>query len=162
MNMKIRPDVVRGVREICAKHKDEPSPLLVVLSEIQKKYGYIPVEVQEIVSDEMGIPISDIYGVVTFYSFFSLNPMGKYVINVCLGTACYVKNSQSVLEKMETSLGIKAGETTPDGLFTIEAVRCMGSCALAPAVSVNGKVYPNVSPTQVDKILAEYRDKENK
>ena len=158
--MKIRPEVVSYVREICHQHKDEPSPLVVILEEVQKKYGYVPVELQEVISEETGVPAAEIYGVVTFYSFFSLTPKGKYVVHVCLGTACYVKNSQSVLDKLATILGIKPGQTTEDGLFTIEAVRCMGACALAPAVSVNNKVYPHVTPAQVDKIIAEYRAKE--
>lgn len=133
---------------------------MLILSDIQHKYGYIPLEIQEVVSEETGIPVADIYGVVTFYSFFSLNPKGKYVIGVCLGTACYVKNSQSVLDKLQSLLGIKAGETTEDGLFTIEAIRCIGACALAPAVSVNGKVYSKVTPKIVDEIVKEYRSKE--
>ena len=125
--MKIRSEVEADVRAICASVKDEPSPLMIVLSAIQKKYGYIPLEVQEVVSQEMGIPVAEIYGVVTFYGFFSLNPKGKYVIGICLGTACYVKQSQLVLDKFSSLLGIKPGETTEDGLFTIDAVRCLGA-----------------------------------
>ena len=160
--MKIRLEVIKDVREICQQHKDEPSPLIVILEEVQKKYGYVPVELQEVISEETGVPAAEIYGVVTFYSFFSLTPKGKYVIHVCLGTACYVKNAQSVLDKLCTILGIKPGQTTEDGLFTIEAVRCMGACALAPAVSINGRVFPRVQATEVDKILNEYRSKEGK
>ena len=107
--MKIRSEVEADVRAICASVKDEPSPLMIVLSAIQKKYGYIPLEVQEVVSQEMGIPVAEIYGVVTFYGFFSLNPKGKYVIGICLGTACYVKQSQLVLDKFSSLLGIKPG-----------------------------------------------------
>ena len=103
------------------------------------------------------LPSHPLHCVVTFYSFFSLNPKGKYVIGICLGTACYVKNSQQVIDKFSTLLGIKAGETTKDGLFTIEAIRCIGACALAPAMSVNGKVFPKVTPDQVGKIIEEYR-----
>ena len=112
---------------------------------------------QEIVSKKTGIPVAEIYGVVTFYSFFSLKPKGKYVLGVCLGTACYVKNSQAIIDKFAALLGIAPGETTDDGLFTIEAVRCIGACALAPAMSINGKVYPKVTPDQVGKIIDEYR-----
>jgi len=158
--MKIKLEVINDVRSICASYKDEPSPLMLILSDIQHKYGYIPLEIQEVVSEETDIPVADIYGVVTFYSFFSLDPKGKYVIGVCLGTACYVKNSQNVLDKLETVLGIKAGQTTEDGLFTIEAIRCIGACALAPAVSINGKVYSQVTPKMVDEIINEYRSKE--
>ena len=160
--MKIRLEVIKDVREICQKHKDEPSPLIVILEEVQEKYGYVPVELQEVISEETGVPAAEIYGVVTFYSFFSLTPKGKYVIHVCLGTACYVKNAQAVLDKLCAVLKIQPGQTTEDGLFTIEAVRCMGACALAPAVSVNGKVFPRVKATEVDKIIKEFRDQEGK
>lgn len=159
--MQIKAEVRKGIIDICQEHLDEPSPLMVVLEEIQKKYGYIPLEVQEIVSEQTGIPVSEIYGVVTFYNFFSLTPKGKYVIGVCLGTACYVKNSQTIIDKFIDLLKIKPGQTTPDGLFTIEAIRCMGACALAPAVSVNGKVYPMMSVDNVANVIKEYRDKEN-
>ena len=155
--MNIKPEVVKGVEEICDSFANEPSPLMMILSAIQKKYGYIPLEVQEIVSEKTGIPVAEIYGVVTFYSFFSLNPKGKYVLGICLGTACYVKNSQQVVDKFSALLGIEPGQTTEDGLFTIEAIRCIGACALAPAMSINGKVYPKVTPDQVGKIIEEYR-----
>ncbi|MCR4562784.1 MAG: NAD(P)H-dependent oxidoreductase subunit E [Bacilli bacterium] len=158
--MPIQEEARKGIIEICESHKNEPSPLMVVLEEIQKKYGYIPLEAQEVVSKEMNIPVAEIYGVVTFYNFFSLTPKGKYVIGVCLGTACYVKASQAVIDKFATVLGIKPGETTEDGLFTIEAIRCMGACALAPAVSVNGKVYPMLGVDGVVKVIDEYRQKE--
>lgn len=158
--MAIRPEVVKGVEAICDKYASEPSPLMMILSAVQKEYGYIPLEVQEIVSAKTGIPVAEIYGVVTFYSFFSLKPKGKYVLGICLGTACYVKNSQQVVDKFSTLLNIGPGETTEDGLFTIEAIRCIGACALAPAMSINGKVYPKVTPADVEKIIAEYRNKE--
>ena len=158
--MAIKPEVVKGVNDICDKYANEPSPLMMILSAIQKEYGYIPLEVQQIISDKTGIPVAEIYGVVTFYSFFSLEPKGKYVVGICLGTACFVKNSQQVIDKFSTLLGIKAGETTKDGLFTIEAIRCIGACALAPAMSINGKVYPKVTPDQVGKIIDEYKKME--
>ena len=128
-----------------------------ILSAIQNEYGYIPLDVQEIVSREIGVPVAEIYGVVTFYSFFSLKPKGKYVIGVCLGTACYVKGSQQVLDKFAELLHIKPGETSADGLFTLSALRCIGACALAPAISINGKVYPKVTAPEVDKIVKEYQ-----
>ena len=158
--MPIRHEVIEGVEQICDSYKDEPSPLMMILSAVQKKYGYIPLEVQEIVGRKTGIPVAEIYGVVTFYSFFSLKPKGKYVLGICLGTACYVKNSQAIVDKFSALLGIAPGETTDDGLFTIEAVRCIGACALAPAMTINGKVYPKVTPDQVGMIIDEYRKKE--
>ena len=158
--MAIKPEAREGIERICDRLKDEPSPLMMILSAIQKEYGYIPLEAQEVVSEKTGIPVAEIYGVVTFYSFFSLEPKGKYVIGICLGTACFVKSSQLVQDKFEQVLGIKAGQTTEDGLFTIESIRCIGACALAPAMSINGKVYPKVTPDQVGKIIEEYRAKE--
>ena len=151
---------VKQINEICDRYADETTPLMMILSDIQKEYGYIPLEVQELVSERTGIPVAEIYGVVTFYSFFSLTPKGKYVIGCCLGTACYVKGAQMVIDKFTELLGIKAGETTADGLFTLDALRCIGACGIAPAVSINGKVYPKVSVDSVKGIIEEYRAKE--
>ena len=148
---------VKTICEICDRHANEKTPLMMILSDIQNEYGYIPLEVQEIVSQKTGISVAEIYGVVTFYSFFSLVPNGKYVIGCCLGTACYVKGAQQVIDKFSEILGIKAGETTEDGLFTIDALRCIGACGIAPAVSVNGKVFPKVTVDSVPKIVEEYR-----
>ena len=140
------------IREICRRYKDEKTPLMIILSDIQNEYGYIPLEVQEVVSQETGISVAEIYGVVTFYSFFSLTPKGKYVIGCCLGTACYVKGGQQVIDKFAEILKIKPGETTQDGLFTLDALRCIGACGIAPAVSINGTVYPKMSPSQVPEV----------
>ncbi|MDO4938376.1 MAG: NAD(P)H-dependent oxidoreductase subunit E [Lachnospiraceae bacterium] len=138
---------------ICERYKDEKTPLMMILSDIQKEYGYIPLEVQELVSEKTGISVAEIYGVVTFYSFFSLQPKGKYVIGCCLGTACYVKGAQQVIDKFSDILKIAPGQTTEDGLFTLDALRCLGACGIAPAVSINGKVYPKVSVDQVQGII---------
>ncbi len=148
------------ITEICGRYKNEKTPLMMILSDIQNEYGYIPLEVQEIVSKETGISVAEIYGVVTFYSFFSLKPKGKYVIGCCLGTACYVKGAQQVIDKFSELLGVGPGQTTEDGLFTIDALRCIGACGIAPAVSINGKVYPKVSVSQVHDIVASYQDAE--
>ena len=113
-----------------------------------------------IVSEKTGISVADIYGVVTFYSFFSLEPKGKYVIGCCLGTACYVKGAQQIIDKFSEILGIRAGETTADSLFTIDALRCIGACGIAPAVSINGKVYPKMTVDKVAAVVEEYRAKE--
>ena len=158
--MHLRKEAVDIIVNICNKYKNEPSPLMLVLSETQKEYGYIPIEVQEIISKELNIPVSDIYGVVTFYSFFSLKPKGRYVIGVCLGTACYVKGSQNILDKFSELLKIKPGQTSEDGLFTFDALRCIGACGIAPAISINGKVYPKVTLSQVQQIIDEYRKKD--
>ena len=158
--MPIKPEAKAEIIALIEQYKGESSPLMMILEAIQKKFGYIPLDVQEIVAEKLGMPSSQVYGVVTFYNFFSLTPKGKYVIGVCLGTACYVKNAQSVLDKIEQILKIKPGETTSDGLFTIEALRCIGACALAPAMSINGKVYGQVKPDQIEGILKTYRESE--
>ena len=154
---RISENGVKTICEICDRYANEKTPLMMILSDIQNEYGYIPLEVQQIVSKKTGISVAEIYGVVTFYSFFSLEPKGKYVIGCCLGTACYVKGAQQIIDKFSEILGIKPGETTADGLFTIDALRCIGACGIAPAVSINGKVYPKVTVPQVSKIVEEYR-----
>lgn len=154
---KLSSTAVKRVEEIILEYKNETTPLMMILSQVQKEFGYIPFEVQEIVSKHLGIPVAEIYGVVTFYSFFSLKPKGKFVIGVCLGTACYVKGAQQICDKFSEILGIKPGETTEDGLFTIDALRCIGACGIAPAVSINGKVYPKMAVNQVQKVVDEYR-----
>ena len=153
----LQESAVRKINEICDRYVDEKTPLMMILSDIQKEYGYIPLEVQEIVSERTGVSVAEIYGVVTFYSFFSLQPKGKYVIGVCLGTACYVKGAQQVLDKFSEIIGIKPGETSEDGLFTLDALRCIGACGIAPAVTINGKVYPKLGVDSVPKIVAEYK-----
>lgn len=147
----------KQIEEIIARYQNETTPLIMILSDIQKEYGYIPLEVQELISSKIGVPVAKIYGVVTFYSFFSLKPKGKYVIGICLGTACYVKGSQQIIDKFSELLGIKAGETTEDGLFTLDALRCIGACGIAPAISINGKVYPKLTVSAVPTIIEEYR-----
>lgn len=157
---KLNEKAVQTILEICGRYKNEKTPLMMILSDIQNEYGYIPLEVQEIVSQETGISVAEIYGVVTFYSFFSLTPKGKYVIGCCLGTACYVKGAQQVIDKFSEILKIKPGETTEDGMFTLDALRCIGACGIAPAVSINGTVYPKMSVGDVPKIIADYKAKE--
>ncbi|MCI6329284.1 MAG: NAD(P)H-dependent oxidoreductase subunit E [Bacilli bacterium] len=153
----LQAHAVKQITEIVNRYKDEKTPLMMILESIQSEYGYIPLEVQELVSELTGIPVAEIYGVVTFYSFFSLTPKGKYVIGVCLGTACYVKGSQLVMDKFSELLHIKAGQTTEDGLFTLDALRCIGACGIAPAISINGTVYPKVDPGKVKGIIDSYR-----
>ena len=157
---KLNEEAVRKILEICERYKNEKTPLMMILSDIQNEYGYIPLEVQEIVSQQTGISVAEIYGVVTFYSFFSLTPKGKYVIGCCLGTACYVKGAQQVIDKFSEILGIQPGQTTEDGMFTLDALRCIGACGIAPAVSINGTVYPKMLVSDVGRIIAEYNEKE--
>jgi len=153
----LQDTAVKKINEICDRYVNEKTPLMMILSDIQKEYGYIPLEVQELVSQRTGVSVADIYGVVTFYSFFSLQPKGKYVIGVCLGTACYVKGAQQIIDKFSEIIGIKPGETSEDGLFTLDALRCIGACGIAPAVTINGKVYPKLTVDAVPKIVAEYK-----
>lgn len=155
--MFLRKEAINLIKEICSRYKNEPSPLMLILADVQKEYGYIPLEVQEIISNETNIPVSDIYGVVTFYSFFSLKPKGRYVIGVCIGTACYVKGGQNVLDKFSELLKIKPGQTTEDGLFTLDGLRCIGACGIAPAISINGRVYPKVKLSDISNIIEDYR-----
>ena len=157
---KLSENAVRDILEICGRYKDEKTPLMMILSDIQNEFGYIPLEAQELVSQQTGISVAEIYGVVTFYSFFSLTPKGKYVIGCCLGTACYVKGAQNIIDKFAEILKIKPGQTTEDGLFTLDAVRCMGACGIAPAVSVNGNVHPKMTVSGVSSIIEEIKAKE--
>lgn len=150
---------VQKINVICDKYSGEKTPLIMILSEIQKEFGYVPLEVQEVVSAKTGISVAEIYGVVTFYSFFSLNPKGKYVIGCCLGTACYVKGAQQIIDQFCEILGIQPGETTKDCMFTIDALRCIGACAAAPAVTINGKIFARVKVSDVAGIIAEYKEK---
>ena len=155
--MKLNEKSVARVHEIINEYRSFKTPLMMILSKVQNEFGYIPLEVQEIISKELDIPVATIYGVVTFYSFFSLKPKGRVVIGVCLGTACYVKGSQQVIDKFSEILDIKPGETSKDGLFTLDALRCIGACGIAPAITINGKVYPKVAVNQVPGIVEEYR-----
>ncbi len=148
---------VKKINEICDRYINEKTPLMMILSDIQNEYGYIPLEVQEIVSERTGLSVAEIYGVVTFYSFFSLKPKGKYVIGCCMGTACYVKGAQQIIDKFSEILGIGPGETTEDGMFTIDALRCIGACGIAPAVTINGTVYPKMTVDMVSHVVEEYR-----
>ena len=156
---KLNEAAKKKIINICDRYKDEETPLMMILSDIQNEYGYIPLEVQEIVSQKTGLSEAEIYGVVTFYSFFSLTPKGKYVIGVCLGTACYVKGAQMIIDKFSEMLDIKPGQTTKDNMFTLDALRCLGACGIAPAVSINGKVYPKVKVSEVPEIIRDLRRK---
>ena len=149
-------DQEAALRGVVAELKNEKGALMPILQKAQDIYGYLPYEVQKIISDEMNIPVEKIYGVVTFYSQFSLYPKGKYKISVCLGTACYVKGSGSVFDKLVEKLGIEGGECTADGKFSLEACRCVGACGLAPVMTINDDVYGRLTPDQVDGILAKY------
>jgi NADH-quinone oxidoreductase subunit E len=138
----------------------KPTELIAILHRAQHLFGYLPREVQEFIADKLNINVSKVYGVVTFYSFFTMEKKGKYVINICMGTACFVRGADKILKEFEEKLGIKNGETTPDGKFTLSTLRCVGACGLAPVVQVNGKTYGNATLETVTEILEEYSKEE--
>ncbi len=146
----------KQLREKLAELKNKKGGLMPALQEAQAIYGYLPKEVQIIVAEELGVSLSEVYGVVSFYSQFTIVPKGQYKVSVCLGTACYVKGSGDVLAEIEKTLGIKAGEITPDAKFSIDATRCIGCCGLAPVMTVNDDVYGRITPKDVKGILAKY------
>ena len=145
------------LREVIEAHKGEDGAAIPVLHEAQDIYGYLPIEVQKIISDGLNVPLAEIYGIVTFYTQFSLYPKGDYEVSVCLGTACYVKGSGTIIEKLKERLGIDVGECTPDGKFSLNATRCIGACGLAPVMTVNDAVYGRLTPDDLDDIFAKYQ-----
>lgn len=152
------PDQEKELLKVIEERKNSKGCLMPIMQKAQEIYGYLPIEVQTMISENTGIPIEKIYGVATFYAQFALNPKGKYKISVCLGTACYVKGSGDIYAKLEEKLGIKGGECTPDGKFSLEACRCIGACGLAPVLTVNEDVYGRLTPNDVDSVLAKYAE----
>lgn len=148
--------------DVIEKHKTQAGGLMPVLQEAQEIYGYLPIEVQSMIAEGLGVSLSEVYGVATFYSQFSLVPKGENRISVCLGTACYVKGADKVLEAVEKKLGIKSGECTENRLFSLDSTRCIGACGLAPVMMVNDDVYGNMTAEQVDKIIDSYIKKSKK
>ena len=148
------------VREIIARYEGMEGALIPILHEVQEYYNHIPRAAQETIAEALRIPMSDIYGVITFYSRFTLSPTGKYKVTICMGTACYVKGAENVLQAVKNHLGLDSGETTEDGLFSIEEAYCVGACGLAPIMMVNEDVYGKISPVEVAGILDKYSAKE--
>ncbi|MBR6239330.1 MAG: NAD(P)H-dependent oxidoreductase subunit E [Clostridia bacterium] len=147
----------KKLKEIIASYKDVKGALIPVLQQAQELYGYMPIEVQKMIAEGLGVSLAEVYGVVSFYALFTLNPKGENRISVCLGTACYVKGSAAVLERVQEKLGLTDGQTiTTDGKFSVDSTRCIGACSLAPCMVINDKVYGRLVPDDVDKILAEY------
>lgn len=145
------------LRQAIETHKDQKGALMPILQEAQGIFGCVPRDVQEIIADALGTTLSEVYGVATFYSQFSLEPKGENVIGVCLGTACYVRGSQKVLDKVSSELGIEVGKTSKDGKFTLQSTRCLGACGLAPVMMINEEVYGRLVPEDVPGILDKYR-----
>ena len=157
IKIELHENQVNELVEVCKSFSNDPLELIHVLHKAQSIFGYLPAEVQEIVARELKVPVAKVYGVVTFYSYFSMIPKGKNPISICMGTACYVRGGEKVLEEFKRKLGVEVGETTKDGLFSLNCLRCVGACGLAPVVMVGDKTYGRVSPDGVQEILAEYR-----
>ena len=154
--IKLADSKVQELKEVCKKFEYDKCELINVLHEAQGIFGYLPAEVQEMVADELKVNVAHVYGVVTFYSFFTMIPKGRHPVSVCMGTACYVRGAEKVLAEFKRLLDVKVGETTPDGKFSLSSLRCVGACGLAPVVTVGEKVYGRVAAEDVKDILANY------
>ncbi len=152
------PEQAAKLQEVIDANKHDESRLMAVMQEAQEIYGYLPFEVQETIAEGMGVPLEKVFGVATFYAQFSMSPKGKYNISVCLGTACYVKGAQTLVEHLSEALGIGIGECTADGKFSLEACRCIGACGLGPVMTVNDEVYGKLTAEDVPGILAKYHE----
>lgn len=150
------PEKRAKLQEVIEAHKGTPGALMPVMQQAQDIYGYLPVEVQTAIAEGLGCSLEQVYGVSTFYAWFNLEPKGKHLIRVCMGTACYVKGSQAVLDELAKQLKIEPGHTTPDGKFTLEATRCLGCCGLAPVITIDDQVYGRLTPAEVAGILEQY------
>ncbi|MDR0895639.1 MAG: NADH-quinone oxidoreductase subunit NuoE [Prevotellaceae bacterium] len=155
--VKLSCGVAQQVRDICERYGNRPGELINILHEAQHLQGYLPEEMQRVIATQLGVPVSRVYGVVTFYTFFTMKPKGKYPISVCMGTACYVRGSEQLLDEFKRVLNIEVGETTPDGKFSLDCLRCVGACGLAPVVMIGEKVHGRLKAADVKKILAELK-----
>lgn len=142
--------------DICASYDNKASDVIHVLHSVQGAFGYLPPVVQELIAKQLGISVAKVYGIVSFYSFFTMEPKGEHPISICLGTACHVRGSDKILDEFKRVLGIGEGQTTPDGKFSLDSLRCVGACGLAPVAMIGDKVYGRLTPDQVAGILAEY------
>jgi len=156
-NIKLPEHKVQELKQICKQHQNDGGELITVLHAAQGLFGYLPAEVQELVAAELNVSIAHVYGVVTFYSFFSMTPKGEHPISICMGTACYVRGAEKVLDEFKRLLDVKVGDTTPDGKFSLSCLRCVGACGLAPVVTIGERVYGRVAPEDVKAILDEYK-----
>lgn len=156
IKIELKKSDVDTIKEICKSFGNNGGELINVLHKVQNTFGYLPAEVQEVIAHELNVSLAKVYGVVTFYSFFNMIPQGKYPISICMGTACYVRGAEKVLDEFKKELGINVGENTEDGKFSISCLRCVGACGLAPVVTVGEKTYGRVAPDGVKDILKEY------
>ena len=156
VKIKLSDEKIEKIYEICESFDNDPGELINVLHETQMTFGYLPAEVQEVVANRLNISVAHVYGVVTFYSFFTMVPKGEHPISICMGTACYVRGAEKILEEFKNELNIKVGETTADGKFSLNCLRCVGACGLAPVAMIGDKVYGRIAPDGVKAILSEY------
>jgi NADP-reducing hydrogenase subunit HndA len=156
IKVKLKEKDVEQLTQVCKEFNNEPGELINVLHKAQGIFGYLPAEVQEVVAREMRVSVAKVYGVVTFYSFFTMTPKGRHPISICTGTACYVRGAEKVLDEFKKRLNLKVGETSPDGKYSLSCLRCVGACGLAPVVLIGEKTYGRVSPDGVKGILKEY------
>lgn len=156
--VKLDDNKIQKIKNICASHNNEAGEAINILHEVQNTFGYLPAEVQELIAEQVHVSVAHIYGIVTFYSFFTMIPKGEHPMSVCLGTACYVRGSEKILNEFKRQLGIGIGETTTDGKFSINCLRCVGACGLAPVALVGDKVYGKITVEQVKDIIAEYKN----
>jgi NADP-reducing hydrogenase subunit HndA len=156
--IKLAENTVQQIKTICSEYNNKEGELINVLHKVQKKLGYLPAEVQEVIARELNTSVAKVYGVVTFYSFFTMIPKGEFPISICMGTACYVRGAEQVLSEFKRQLKVEVGESTGDGKFSLNCLRCVGACGLAPVVMVGDKVYGRVAPTQVKEIISEYKE----
>ena len=156
--VKLSESKINKIKEICASFGNKPGEAINVLHKVQGEFGYLPAEVQEVIAQELNVSVAHIYGIVTFYSFFTMLPKGEHPISVCLGTACYVRGAEKVLDEFKNILKIKVGETDESGKFSLASLRCVGACGLAPVALVGGKVYGRLAPDDIKKIISEYDD----
>lgn len=161
VKLKLKEDDVSRLREVARSFNHDPGELINVLHKAQEIFDYLPAEVQEVVARELRIPVAKVYGVVTFYSFFSMLPKGRHPISICTGTACYVRGAENVLESFKRALKVPVGQATPDGKFSINCLRCVGACGLAPVVMVGNKTYGRISIDKVSSILRDYEETED-
>ena len=157
VSIKLSETKINQIKDICKSFNNEKGELINVLHKTQSTLGYLPAEVQEVVARELNTSTAHVYGVVTFYSFFTMTPKGEFPISICLGTACYVRGAEKVLDEFKRELKITVGETTPDGKFSLSCLRCVGACGLAPVVMVGVKVYGRVAPDGIKDILKDYK-----
>jgi NADP-reducing hydrogenase subunit HndA len=157
IKVELESQQVQKLKEVCKEFNYNHGELINILHKAQSIFGYLPAEVQEVLAQELKMPVAKIYGVVTFYSFFTMLPKGKYPVSVCLGTACYVRGAEKVLDEFKKVLKIKVGQVTPDNKFSLNCLRCVGACGLAPVVIIGDKTYGRVAPESVQQMLDEYK-----